>query len=61
MLSPNEKLELTEALNSLAQRYRLSGHILLYLDEGKVKILGEMSLSTLAPIIMKIVSERINK
>jgi len=61
MLSPSEKLELTEAIGSLAQRYRLSGHVLLYLDEGKVKIAGEMSLSALAPMIMKIVTERMTK
>jgi len=61
MLTPNEKLELGEALNSLAQRYRLGGHMLLYLDEGKIKVLGEVSLASLTPWLMKIVAEKMTK
>lgn len=61
MLSPSEKLELGEALNSLAERYGLSGHVLLYLDGGKVKIVGEMSLTALAPYLMKIIADKMGK
>ena len=55
----DKEIELKEAISSLAQRYDIGGHILLYIDEGKIKVIGEMTMSALAPILMKVVSDKL--
>jgi len=60
-MNPDREIELKEALSTLAQRYNISGHLFLYLDETKVRFVGDMSLAALMPFMVKAVSDKLTK
>ena len=53
--------ELREALNSITERFNLKGHLFLYLEGDRIKMIGDISLSSLAPLLMKALAEKLIK
>ena len=56
----NKEIELKEAISGLCERLGVKGHLFLYLAEGdKVKIMGDISFSALAPMLMSYLAKKI--
>ena len=43
------------------KEFNTDGHLLLYTEGDKIKMSGKMDMSALAPVLTKIVLERLNK
>ena len=42
-------------------RVDTNGYVLLYLKEGKIQAIGTIELSSLAPLLLKVVSEKLSR
>lgn len=60
-MSPDEEIELKEALDNLGERFHLAGQLFLYIEGTRVKVIGNMSFAALAPIIMRTISDKLEK
>jgi len=60
MLSRDQKYELEEGVKSLMSRFGIRGHIVLILDDDKLVPIGELSLASLLPILLKLATERLH-
>ena len=58
MMMMDKEVELRAALQGLSERLRIEGYLYLYLEGDKIKIVGNMSLSALAPLILEWVVKR---
>ena len=58
MLEIDER-ELKEAISSLCTRYQIKGHLLLYLDSEKVRFVGDLSFSAIAPLLLKYLADKV--
>ena len=53
-MNPEKESELKEAISGLCERLGVKGgFLLLILDEGKIQLTGTLSLSALAPLLLK--------
>ena len=61
MITPGEEQELKNAISQLCDNYHVDAHLLLYLDDNKIKALGSMPLSKIAPMLLKAITEKLSK
>ena len=59
-MSVEAEVEIREALEAIFKRYNKRGYLTLYLDEGdRVKIVGNVGLEALSPLIFKYLSQKL--
>ena len=49
--TPSREEELKEALSSLSERYGLQGHLFFYIEDDRIKSIGDISITALAPLV----------
>ena len=54
----DKEQELKHGLEGLCTNVGISGHLLLYLDDNKIRFTGNMTLSSLAPLLLKVLAEK---
>lgn len=47
----NKEEELKEAINSICENNNIKGHLFLYMDEKKIKCVGNAEMSALTPLL----------
>lgn len=50
---------LQQELSAAMQKVDAKSYLLLYLDEDQVKVTGTMSLTSLTPLLLKIISQKL--
>ena len=53
--------ELKEGLATLRNRYVVEDHLLPYLDNDRIRFLGDLPLSALAPLVSELIVKRLVK
>ena len=58
-MNPDQEHELKEAISSLCERYQIKGHLLLYLDGDRIRFVGDLSFSAVAPLFFKYLADKV--
>ena len=58
---PKYHIQILDTDTNQIDRVETDGVVLLYLEQGKVKIIGKVELSELAPFLVKLVMEKLVK
>ena len=54
-----DKVRLESSLETLAKEHRLESYGFLYLEDGRVKVTGNISLSAIAPTLLDLLAKRL--
>lgn len=47
-----------EDIDLIVKKYGLKGHLLLYIDDGKIKFAGNVGMEALAPYLVKAFADK---
>ena len=56
---PKYHIQILDTETNQIDRIETNGIVLLYLEQGKVKVIGKVELSELAPLLVKLAMEKL--